>query len=65
MRHDGADARHVAASLYVDSRGTASVEYVVVLCLVSVGAAVAVIALGPPLLELFLIQRSILLSPIP
>lgn len=48
-----------------DARGTASVEYVIVLSLVSVGAALAVIALGPRLLELFTLQRSILLSPIP
>ncbi len=52
-------------ALLRDTRGTASVEYVLVLSLVSVGAALAVIALGPRLLELFLFQRSILLSPIP
>ena len=52
-------------ALVRDSRGTASVEYVLVLSLVSLGAALAVIALGPRLLELFLFQRSILLSPIP
>jgi Flp pilus assembly pilin Flp len=52
-------------ALYRDTRGIASVEYVIVLSLVSVGAALAVIALGPRLLELFLLQRSILLSPIP
>ena len=48
-----------------DTCGAASVEYAIVLSLVSVGAALAVIALGPRLLELFLFQRSILLSPIP
>jgi hypothetical protein len=41
------------------------VEYVVALSLVSLGAALAVIALGPRLLELFLIQRTVLLSPFP
>jgi len=49
----------------IGTQGTAAVEYVIVLSLVSVGAALAVIALGPRLLALFLFQRSILLSPLP
>lgn len=57
--------RALAANLRADTRGTATVEYAIALSLVSVGAALAVIALGPHLLELFLWQRSILLSPMP
>ena len=57
--------RALAAALRADARGTASVEYAIALCLVSVGDALAVIALGPHLLELFVWQRSILLSPFP
>ena len=48
-----------------DERGVVTVEYVIVLALVSVGAAIALIALGTLLLELFLYQRSLLLLPLP
>jgi Flp pilus assembly pilin Flp len=54
-----------ARALAQDTRGAASVEYVIVLCLVCVGAALATAALGPRLLERYVYQRSILLSPIP
>jgi hypothetical protein len=36
-----------------------------VLCLVSLGASLAVIALGSRLLELFLYQRALLMLPFP
>jgi hypothetical protein len=45
--------------------GSVSVEYVVVLSLVSVGAVVALVALGVPLLNLFLYQQAVLLLPFP
>jgi hypothetical protein len=48
-----------------DERGVATVEYVIVLCLVSVGASLAVIALGRLLLALFLYQQAVLLLPFP
>jgi Flp pilus assembly pilin Flp len=64
--HDagGGLARAVRA-LARDAAGAASVEYVLALCLVCLGAALTTAALGPRLLELYLYQRSILLSPIP
>lgn len=54
-----------ARALARDARGGASLEYVITLGLVSVGAALATAALGQRLLELYLHQRAILLSPIP
>ena len=47
-----------------DQRGAVMVEYVIVLCLVSLGASLAVIALGSVLLQLFLYQQAILCLPI-
>jgi Flp pilus assembly pilin Flp len=48
-----------------DARGVATVEYVIVLALVSTGASLAVIALGSLLLDLFRFQHALLLSPLP
>ena len=48
-----------------DSRGTVMVEYVIVLCLVAVGASVAIIALGTLLLELVRYQQALLVLPFP
>jgi Flp pilus assembly pilin Flp len=48
-----------------DARGAATVEYVIVLALVSAGASLAVIGLGSRLLDLFLFQHALLLSPVP
>jgi Flp pilus assembly pilin Flp len=56
---------HRSPSLVSDSRGTVMVEYVIVLCLVAVGAAVAIIALGTLLLELFRYQQALLVLPFP
>lgn len=47
------------------TRGAVFVEYALVLALVSVGASLAVIALGLRLYLLFRAQQSILLSPVP
>jgi hypothetical protein len=51
-------------SLHGDARGVVSVEYAIVLCLVSAGAALAVIGLGALLLRLFHYQQALLLLPI-
>jgi Flp pilus assembly pilin Flp len=51
--------------LLCDTRGTAMVEYVIVLSLVSVGAALAIIGLGSLLLGLFSYQQAMLLLPFP
>ena len=48
-----------------DTAGSVSVEYVVVLSLVSVGAVAALAALGVPLLNLYLYQQAVLLLPFP
>lgn len=48
-----------------DSRGTVVAEYVVVLSLVAVGAALAVVACGVPLLALFRAQVAWIGLPIP
>ena len=51
--------------LRADTRGAVFVEYTVVLALVSLGASLALIALGSILLELYRAQQSILLAPMP
>jgi hypothetical protein len=45
--------------------GSVFAEYVVLLALVSIGCALASVAVGPPLLRLYLLQRAVLLLPIP
>lgn len=42
-----------------------SVEYTVLLCLVSVGCAVAVVALGGPLVRAYELRLALLLLPFP
>jgi hypothetical protein len=54
-----------ARTLVSDQRGAVTVEYVIVLSLVSAGAATATIALGSVLLALFRYQQALLLLPIP
>jgi Flp pilus assembly pilin Flp len=65
VHHAGGRLARAARALARDAQGAASVEYVIALCLVCLGATLAIVALGPRLLELYLHQRSILLSPIP
>lgn len=48
-----------------DQRGAATVEYVIVLALVTIGASLAIVGLGLLLLELYLFQQSVLLLPLP
>jgi len=40
-----------------DPRGTIMVEYTILLCLVTVGCAVAMIGLGVPLVQMFMVQQ--------
>ena len=48
-----------------DTRGVASVEYVIVLSLVAVGIVSAMTLVGALLLRLYIFQRHILLLPFP
>ena len=48
-----------------DQRGAAVVEYLMVLIAVSLGAALALVALGGLLLRLFGYQQAVLLLPLP
>jgi len=47
------------------SAGSVFAEYVVLLVLVALGCVAASVALGPPLLRLYLTQRAVLLLPYP
>ncbi len=53
------------AAIPTDTTGSVTVEYVVVLSLVSVAAVAALVALGLPLLNLYLYQQVVLLLPFP
>jgi Flp pilus assembly pilin Flp len=55
----------LVARLLRDQRGAVFVEYAIVLSLLSLGASLAVIALGSRLLELYRAQQAILLTPMP
>ena len=52
-------------SLLRDERGVAMVEYVTLLCLVTVAGAAAVAALGVPLIQLFRYVQTVIAMPIP
>jgi hypothetical protein len=43
--------------------GSVFAEYVVLLTLVSVGCVLAIASIGPPLLQMYLLQRAVLLLP--
>jgi hypothetical protein len=49
----------------MDDRGVASVEYVMGLALVSVGACVALMSVGSSMLRFVHVVRSVLLLPVP
>ena len=49
----------------MDERGSVTVEYTVVLVLVSLVGGLALIGLGPPLVSMFVSQRAWLLLPFP
>jgi Flp pilus assembly pilin Flp len=48
-----------------DQRGTVTVEYVVVLTLVSVGVVAALAGLGVPLVRTYLTQTAWIIAPFP
>jgi hypothetical protein len=56
---------HRSPDVVLDARGTVTVEYVIVLSLVSVGASIAIMGLGTLLLELFRYQQALLVLPFP
>jgi hypothetical protein len=43
--------------LFSDTRGSVTVEYIVLLSLVSVGCAIAMISLGAPLVRMYMVQE--------
>jgi hypothetical protein len=53
------------ARIVRSTAGSVFAEYVVLLVVVSLGCAAASVALGPPLLKLYLTQRAVLLVPYP
>jgi Flp pilus assembly pilin Flp len=48
-----------------DTRGTVTVEYIVMLCLVSIGCAGAMIGLGAQLVQMFMAQEVWLVLGVP
>ena len=61
----GKPSRSTAAALVRDQRGSVYVEYLVILCLVSVGAALAILACGALLFHLLHYQQAAILFPLP
>jgi len=60
-----ADMAPTSPGLRADDRGSVSVEYIVVLTLVSLAAVAAMVALGAPLVSTYLAQTAWLIAPIP
>lgn len=54
-----------ASSLHRDTRGATAVEYVVILVLVSTGAALVIASMGALLARYFAAQQAWLLLPFP
>ncbi len=52
-------------SLRADVRGIATVEYVTLLVLVTLGGAAAVLALGVPFVKMFRFQQLLIALPFP
>lgn len=64
----GADCTRMRPALTClsnDSRGSVTVEYVVVLTLVSVLAVAAMVGLGVPLVQTYLTQTAWIVAPFP
>jgi Flp pilus assembly pilin Flp len=55
----------VPGDLISDQRGVVTVEYALVLALVSVGASLALLGVGALLVQLFHFQQTLLLLPFP
>jgi hypothetical protein len=51
--------------ILLNDRGTITVEYTVLLCLVAVGCSLAVASLGVALVRMFLVQECWLLLAVP
>jgi Flp pilus assembly pilin Flp len=60
-----ADREPTVAALRTDERGSVTVEYAVLLATVALGCALAIAALGVPLLRMYLAHRAWLLLPMP
>lgn len=58
-------SQHADEATSRDDRGSVTVEYTVILCLIAVGCALATAALGVPLVRMFATQRTWLLLPFP
>ncbi|MGC4068879.1 MAG: hypothetical protein QM784_30395 [Polyangiaceae bacterium] len=56
---------HRTAPAWTNDRGSVTTEYAVLLGFVAIGCALAVVALGAPLVETFLAQESWLLLGVP
>ena len=54
-----------SVSLFSSHEGSVYVEYLVVLCMVSIGAAFAIAACGILLLNLLHYQQAVILFPLP
>ena len=58
-------AQVAVESLRKDERGLATVEYAMLLAVVTVGGAIAVLSLGVPFVKMFRFQQLILALPFP
>lgn len=47
----------MSTTIIHDTRGSVTVEYIVLLSLVSVGCAIAMISLGAPLVRMYIVQE--------
>lgn len=67
MAHDphGIPDQDEPASLYTDTRAVAYVEYVTLLAVVTLGAAIAIFAVGAPLLTTYRYAQLLLSMPFP
>jgi len=53
------------SGFWVDSRGSVTVEYAVLLATVALGCALAIASLGVPLFKMYMAHRAWLLLPMP
>jgi Flp pilus assembly pilin Flp len=65
LTHDESTRTEIYREFVDDARGLASVEYVIILSVVTLGATFAVLHLGLPLVDSFAWQTAILGQPIP
>jgi Flp pilus assembly pilin Flp len=55
----------LSSLLHRDTRGSVTVEYIVLLGLVSLGVVGAMVGLGVPLVQTYLTQTAFIIAPIP